>query len=130
MKNRPFLSRINNWFVFTLLTVIVIALIVSSNILIKSLREKEAERIKVFATALKILQDNQQKSSETQELLFAILTENDQIPSILTDENRNPFIFDGSSRNIPKEILDSPEELKKLISKMENNYDPFEIEIS
>ncbi|MDN5396602.1 MAG: sensor histidine kinase, partial [Chryseobacterium sp.] len=109
MKNRPFLSRINNWFVFTLLTVIVIALIVSSNILIKSLREKEAERIKVFATALKILQDNQQKSSETQELLFAILTENDQIPSILTDENRNPFIFDGSSRNIPKEILDSPE---------------------
>lgn len=130
MKNRPFFSRINNWFVFTFLTVIVIALIVSSNILIKNLREKEAERIKVFATAIKILQDNQQKSSETQELLFAILTENDQIPSILTDENKKPFIFDGSSRNISQEILSSPEELKKLIRKMGNNYEPFEIEVA
>lgn len=130
MKNRPFLSRINNWFVFTLLTVIVIALIVSSNILIKNLREKEAERIKVFATAIKILQDNKQKSSETQELLFAILTENDQIPSILTNENKEPFIFEGSSRNIAKEILENPQELKRLISKMENNYAPFEIEVA
>ncbi|MEY8760712.1 sensor histidine kinase [Chryseobacterium tongliaoense] len=130
MKNRPFLSRINNWFVFTLLTVIVAALILSSNILIKNLRQKEAERIKVFATAIKILQDNQQKSSETQDLLFAILTENDQIPSILTDENKQPFIFDGSSRNISQEILSNPQELKKLIAKMENNYEPFEIEVA
>ncbi|KPH14586.1 HAMP domain-containing sensor histidine kinase [Chryseobacterium sp. ERMR1:04] len=130
MKNRPFFSRLNNWFVFTLLTIMVIALIVSSNILIKNLREKEAERIKVFATAIKILQDNQQKSSETQELLFAILTENDQIPSILTDENKKPFIFDGSSRNISQEILGNPEEMRKLITKMENNYAPFEIEVA
>lgn len=130
MKNRPFLSRINNWFVFTLLTIIVIALIVSSNFLIKNLREKEAERIKVFATAIKILQDNKQKSSETQELLFAILTENDQIPSILTDHNKEPFIFEGSSRNISQEILENPKEIKKLIHKMENNYEPFEIEVA
>ncbi len=130
MKNRPLLSRINNFFVFALLTVVVIALIVSSNILIKNLREKEAERIKVFATAIKILQDNQQKSSETQELLFAILTENDQIPSILTDENKQPFLFEGSSRNIAKEVLNSPDALDKLITKMESHYDPFEIEVA
>lgn len=130
MKNRPFLARINNWFVFILLTVIVIALIISSNILITNLREKEAERIKVFATAIKILQDNQQKSSETQELLFAILTENDQIPSILTNEDKEPFIFDGSSRNIAQEILKDPNALRKLIKKMENNYEPFEIEVA
>ncbi|PXW18240.1 histidine kinase/DNA gyrase B/HSP90-like ATPase [Chryseobacterium sp. CBTAP 102] len=130
MKNRPLLSRINNFFVFALLTVVVVALIVSSNFLIKNLREKEAERIKVFATAIRILQDNQQKSSETQELLFAILTENDQIPSILTDENKNPFLFEGSSRNIAKEILADPNELNNLITKMETHYDPFEIEVA
>lgn len=130
MKNRPFLARISNWFVFTILTVIVVALIVSSNILINNLRNKEAERIKVFATAIKIMQGNQQTSSETQELIFAILKENDQIPAILTDENRNPLIFEGSSRNIPQEILDDPEKLKKLIVKMESSYEPFEIEIT
>ncbi|MBB6330555.1 two-component sensor histidine kinase [Chryseobacterium sediminis] len=130
MKNRPLLSRINNFFVFALLTVVVVGLIVSSNFLIKNLREKEAERIKVFATAIRILQDNQQKSSETQELLFAILTENDQIPSILTDENKQPFLFEGSSRNIAKEILANPNELNKLITKMESHYDPFEIEVA
>lgn len=63
MKNRPLLSRINNLFVFTILTIVVVALIVSSNFLIKNLREKEAERIKVFATAIKILQDNQDRKS-------------------------------------------------------------------
>ncbi|PKF75689.1 sensor histidine kinase [Chryseobacterium sp. PMSZPI] len=130
MKNRPLLSRINNLFVFTILTIVVVALIVSSNFLIKNLREKEAERIKVFATAIKILQDNQQKSSETQELIFAILTENDQIPSILTDENKQPFLFEGSSRNIAKEILKNPNELSRLITKMESHYDPFEIEVA
>ncbi|MEG2510198.1 MAG: sensor histidine kinase, partial [Chryseobacterium sp.] len=130
MKNRPFLARLSNWFVFTILTVIVVALIVSSNILINNLRNKEAERIKVFATAIKIMQGTEQTSSETMDLIFAILNENDQIPTILADENKNPLIYEGSSRNIPQEILDNPKELKKLIVKMESNYAPIEIEIT
>lgn len=130
MKQRPLLARINIWFVYVLFTAIVAAVALYSVFLINELRTREAKRIEIFAKAMQILQDNSTMDAETQELLLAILQENDQLPVIITDENKNPLLYDGSVRNIPEEITHDSEALKSYIMTMESNYEPFEITIS
>lgn len=119
------LSRINNWFVFTLLTIIVAGLAISSNFLINHLREKESERIKSLATAMKYLQDSGDFDSRLNELSLYVINENENIPIIRTDKKRNVI----DSKNISKEILKNPEKLKQKISEMESKYPPFEIQL-
>ncbi len=119
------LSRINNWFVFTLLTIIVIGLAVSSNYLINHLREKESERIKSLATAMKYLQDNEDFDSRLNELSLYVINENENIPIIVTDKKKNLI----QSKNITKYILENPEKLKRKINEMEDKYPPFEIQL-
>ncbi|GGP02348.1 two-component sensor histidine kinase [Cloacibacterium rupense] len=119
------LSKINNWFVFTVLTIIVIGLAVSSNFLINHLREKESERIKSLATAMKYLQDNEDFDSRLNELSLYVINENENIPIIVTDKNKNLI----QSKNITDDILKNPEKLKQKISEMEDKYPPFEIQL-
>lgn len=119
------LSRINNWFVFTLLTIIVIGIAVSSNFLINHLREKESERIKSLATAMKYLQDNEDFDSRLNELSLYVINENENIPIIVTDKKKNLI----QSKNITQDILENPEKLKQKISEMEDKYPPFEIQL-
>lgn len=119
------LSRINNWSVFILLTVIIAGLVVSSNFLINHLREKESERIKSLATAMKYLQDNGSFDSRLNELALYVINENENIPIIRTDKNRK--LLEG--KNISEEILKDPAKLKEKISEMEDRYPPFEIQL-
>ncbi|MFN4075298.1 MAG: sensor histidine kinase [Cloacibacterium sp.] len=123
MRNN-FISKINNWFVFVLLTIIVAGLAVSSNFLINHLRKKETDRIKSLATAIKYLQDNN-VDSRLNDLSLNVIDENKDIPIIITDKNRNLI----ESKNIDEEILNNPEKLKKKIAEMDDKYPPFEIQL-
>ena len=123
MRNN-FISKINNWFVFVLLTIIVAGLAVSSNFLINHLRKKETDRIKSLATAVKYLQDNN-VDSRLNDLSLNVIDENKDIPLIITDKNRNLI----ESKNIDEEILNNPEKLKQKIAEMDDKYPPFEIQL-
>ena len=123
MRNN-FISKINNWFVFVLLTIIVAGLAVSSNFLINHLRKKETDRIKSLATAVKYLQDNN-VDSRLNDLSLNVIDENKDIPIIITDKNRNLI----ESKNIDEEILSNPEKLKQKIAEMDDKYPPFEIQL-
>ena len=123
MRNN-FTSKINNWFVFVLLTIIVAGLAVSSNFLINHLRKKETDRIKSLATAVKYLQDNN-VDSRLNDLSLNVIDENKDIPIIITDKNRNL----SESKNIDEEILNNPEKLKQKIAEMDDKYPPFEIQL-
>ena len=130
MKRRSFFSKINNWFIYILLTVAVAGVVIASIFLINELRKRETDRIKVFADAMKIQQSNLNIDSDTQALLFAIFTENDKLPTIITDEKKNPIIGEGFYRNISEEIIKDSAQLKRNITSMGNLYKPFKIEIS
>ncbi|MFN3271303.1 MAG: sensor histidine kinase [Cloacibacterium caeni] len=123
MRNN-FISKINNWFVFVLLTIIVAGLAVSSNFLINHLRKKETDRIKSLATAVKYLQDNN-VDSRLNDLSLNVIDENKDIPIIITDKNRNLI----ESKNIDEKILKNPEKLKQKIAEMDDKYPPFEIQL-
>lgn len=119
------LSKGNNWFVFVVLTVVVTGLAISSNFLINHLREKESERIKSLATAMKYLQDDENFDSRLNELSLYVVNENENIPIIRTDKNRNVI----DSKNISDEILKNPQKLKQKLMEMEGKYPPFEIQL-
>lgn len=128
MKRRSFFSRFNNWFVFIVFTVIIFLLVISSNILIKKLREKETDRMKVFANAMQILQENKQLDSNVQDLLLAIISENKEIPIIVTNENKIPT--KEETRNLPLKIQNNKQALFLKMKAMENVYEPIKIKIS
>ena len=119
------LSRINNWFVFTLLTIIVIGIAVSSNFLINHLREKESERIQSLAYALKYFQYSSNPDSRMDEISLSVINENENIPIIVTDKKKNLI----QSKNITDDILKNPEKLKQKINEMGDKYPPFEIQL-
>lgn len=130
MKQRTLLSRVNIWFVYVLFTAIIAAIVLYSVFLIRELRMREINRIKVFARAMEIQQSNDVIDSDTQGLLLSIFEENAQLPVIMTDENKKPLLWEGSYRNIPPEILKDPVSLQNYILKMESSYQPFEIKIA
>lgn len=130
MKIRPLLSRVNIWFIYFLFTVVVFGLVFYSVFLIRELRERETKRIEVFAKAMKIQQSNEAIDSETQDLLFTIFAENDQLPMIITDEKKQPLMWEGSIRNVPKEIVEDTIKLRNYILEMEKNYKPFDLVIA
>lgn len=119
------LYRVNNWFVFVLLTLLISGLVVSSNFLINHLRAKESERIKSLATAMKYLQDDGNFDSRLNELALNVINENENIPIIRTDKNRR--LIEG--KNIPEDILRDPRKLKEKLREMEERYPPFEIQL-
>ncbi|QDP84262.1 HAMP domain-containing histidine kinase [Chryseobacterium sp. SNU WT5] len=128
MRKTFSLSSLNNWFVFILLTLIVLSLTLASNYLVKKLRQKEIERMHVFTTAMQILQENVQLDDNIQNLLLAVLEENNQIPVIVTDESRIPY--KDNTRNLPEEIINNPMKLKSQLRSMESSYKPIKIKIS
>ena len=71
------------------------------------------------------MQDEHINDPETLELILAILKDNNSIPIILTDENYEPILAEGTYRNIPDEIVEDPKKLNALIQKMGRTYKPF-----
>lgn len=130
MKLSPLLSRINIWFLYFLFTGAVFGVVVYSIFLVKELRLRETKRIEIFAKAMQMLQSNASAEPGTQELLLAIITENDQLPVVITDKNKKPLLGEGTVRNVPAEISSDSLKFQKYIFAMEQNYKPFEINIA
>ena len=124
MKRRRFFSRFNNWFVFVAFTTMIIAIILSTNILINYLRKEEIKRINLFATAVKYQQEIKSPSPEILDLVLQIGQSNNSMPFIVTDKNNVPTF----QANIPLKIEKSPEKMRKLMQQMKNKYPPIEIE--
>lgn len=124
MKGFNFLKRINSWVVYMILTAIVAGIIISSNFLINHLREKETERIKSLATAMRYLQGDD-VDPRLNDLAFYVISENEDLPIIRTDKNKKVI----ESRGISDKILHDSVKLKAKMNEMESKYQPFEIQL-
>ncbi len=122
-----FLSRINQWVVFLLLTLFAAAIVVASVQLINYLKKEEIKRINLLSKAIKIQQEITAPDPAILELLPDIHTSNNTIPVIVADKMKKPILEEGYYMNIPKEILENPEKLHLLMYKMQKSYDPIEI---
>lgn len=128
MRSRSFLSKINNWFIYILLTLAVGSVVVASIFLVDYLRKEEIKRIELFATALKYQQDTVVQDLAALDLILQINETNNTIPVVVTDKNRKP-IGPDFMRNIPAEIQASPKRMSVMISRMADAYDPIEIQM-
>ncbi len=129
MKRRSFLSKINNWVIYILLTLAVTGVVVASVILINYLRKEEIKRIELFATAIKYQQQEEILVDPNMlELIFQINNTNNTIPVIVTDRNKKPLGPDFQ-RNIPENVAKNPQKMKSLLKKMESSYQPIELQM-
>ncbi len=121
------LSRINRWFVFVMLTVVTVAVIISTVFFINYLRKEEIKRINLIFKAIKIQQEVESPDPAILELLPEIYSSNSTIPIVVTDKNHQPILEYGYSMNIAEEIANDPVALKQLIQRMSSSYEPLEI---
>ncbi|MBH1960534.1 MAG: HAMP domain-containing histidine kinase [Flavobacteriia bacterium] len=129
MKRRSFLSKINNWVIYILLTLAVTGVVVASVILINYLRKEEIKRIELFATAIKYQQQEEILVDPNMlELIFQINNTNNTIPVIVTDRNKKPLGPDFQ-RNIPENVAKDPQKMISLLKKMESSYQPIELQM-
>ena len=129
MKRRSFLSKINNWVIYILLTLAVTGVVVASVILINYLRKEEIKRIELFATAIKFQQQEEIIVDPNMlELIFQINNTNNTIPVIVTDRNKKPLGPDFQ-RNIPENVAQNPQKMKSLRQNMESSYQPIELQM-
>lgn len=128
MKRRSFLSKINNWVIYFLLTLAVTGVVVASVILIDYLRKEEIKRIELFATAMKYQQEEIIEDPMTLDLLLQISKTNNTIPVIVTDKYKKP-IGPDFQKNIPEKVLNDPQKMLQLLNKMEKSYRPIELQM-
>ena len=129
MKRRSFLSKINTWVIYILLTLAVTAVVAASVILINYLRKEEIKRIELFATAIKYQQQEEILVDPNMlELIFQINNTNNTIPVIVTDRNKKPLGPDFQ-RNIPENVAQNPQKMKSLLQNMESSYQPIELQM-
>ncbi len=126
MKRRSFLSKINNWVIYILLTLAVSGVVVASIVLIDYLRKEEIKRIELFATALKYQQEEIIEDPITLDLLLQISKTNNTIPVIVTDKFKKPI---GLQKNIPDDVLNDDKKMLSLLRKMESSYKPIELQM-
>ena len=126
MKRRSFLSKINNWVIYILLTLAVSGVVVASIVLIDYLRKEEIKRIELFATALKYQQEEIIEDPVTLDLLLQISKTNNTIPVIVTDKFKKPI---GLQKNIPDDVLNDDKKMLSLLRKMESSYKPIELQM-
>lgn len=118
-------ARLNNWIIFTLMTIVVLTIVIASTILINFLRKEEVKRVDILVSALKFQQEVESPNLEVQALLLQIYSSNTTIPLIILDKNDQII----EHKNIPQDIGDNPEEIKALANKMAKSYVPIEIEL-
>ena len=128
MKKSLF-ARLNNWIIFTLMTIVVLTIVIASTILFNFLRKEEIKRVDILVTALKFQQELN-PSLDLQELLLKINSSNNTIPFIVTDKDKQPILDLGFYRNIPEEIIKNPDKLRSLMEGMEKKYKPIELKIA
>ncbi|MFL9832690.1 sensor histidine kinase [Chryseobacterium terrae] len=122
MKKRSIFARFNNWFIFSLMTLVVVAIVIASTMVVNYLKKEEVKRVDILVKALKFQQD-MTPSLEVQELLLAIYSSNTTIPVIILDKNDQIIEY----KHLPKEIGDDSQKIIAEAKKMEKKYPPIEI---
>lgn len=118
-------ARLNNWIIFTLMTIVVSTIVIASIILFNFLRKEEIKRVDILVSALKFQQEAKAPSLEIQALLLQIYSSNTTIPLIILDKNDQIIVH----RNIPQDIENNPEMIVDMAKKMGKSYTPIEIDI-
>ncbi|MCW3167166.1 HAMP domain-containing histidine kinase [Chryseobacterium sp. 09-1422] len=126
MKKRSIFSRFNNWFIFSLMTLVVIAIVIASTLVINYLRREEVRRVDILVSAIKFQQEATSSSLEVQSLLLTIYSSNTTIPVIILDKNDQVI----EHKNISKEYENSNQEIVDLAKRMAKKYPPIELEFS
>ncbi|MCU7616473.1 HAMP domain-containing histidine kinase [Chryseobacterium sp. PBS4-4] len=125
MKKRSIFSRFNNWFIFSLMTLVVVAIVIASTLVINYLRREEVRRVDILVNALKFQQEATSPSLEVQVLLLKIYSSNTTIPLILLDKNDQIIEY----KHLPKEVGDDSNRIVALAKKMTKKYPAIEIKV-
>lgn len=126
MKKRTILGRLNNWFIFAMMTLVVISIVISSTLVINYLKREEIKRVDILVNAIKFQQDAVTPSLEVQELLLNIYSSNTTIPVIILDRNDQVIEF----KNLPKELGSETKDVVALAKSMEKKYPAIEIKVT
>ncbi|MCY0978332.1 HAMP domain-containing sensor histidine kinase [Chryseobacterium wangxinyae] len=126
MKKRSIFSRFNNWFIFSLMTLVVIAIVIASTLVINYLRKEEVRRVDILVSAIKFQQEATSPSLEVQSLLLTIYSSNTSIPVIILDKNDQII----EHKNISREYDNNDQEIIALAKRMAKKYPPIELEFS
>ncbi|WP_027381657.1 sensor histidine kinase [Chryseobacterium daeguense] len=118
-------ARLNNWIIFTLMTIVVLTIVIASTILINFLRKEEIKRVDILVSALKFQQEVSNPNLEVQALLLQIYSSNTTIPLIILDKNNQIMVH----KNIPQDIENNSEQIVILAKKMGKSYPPIEIKV-
>ncbi|SUX43837.1 Uncharacterised protein [Chryseobacterium indoltheticum] len=106
------------------MTLVVIAIVISSTLVINYLKKEEVKRVDILVKAIKFQQD-MTPSLEVQELLLAIYSSNTTIPVIILDKNDQVIEY----KHLSKEAGNNPDEIVALAKKMEKKYPAIEIKV-
>lgn len=106
------------------MTLVVIAIVISSTLVINYLKKEEVKRVDILVKAIKFQQD-MTPSLEVQELLLAIYSSNTNIPVIILDKNDQVIEY----KHLPKEFGTNPDDIVALAKKMEKKYPAIEIKV-
>ncbi len=120
---KSILSRLNNWFIFVLMTLIVVTIVIASTLLINYLRKEEIKRVDILVSALKFQQEETTPSLQVQELVLQIYSTNTTIPIIILDKDDQLF----EHKNLPKDIENNSAEIIDLAKRMGKKYPPIEL---
>lgn len=108
------------------MTLVVIAIVIASTLVINYLRKEEVRRVDILVSAIKFQQEATSPSLEVQALLLTIYSSNTSIPVIILDKNDQII----EHKNIPKEYDNNNQEIINLAKKMAKKYAPVELEFS
>lgn len=128
MLQRTLLSKLNNWIIFILFTLVIGGVVAASYFLIDYLRKEEIKRIELFATAMKYQQETFIEDPVALDLILQISKSNTSVPVIITD-SKGKILGEDYMRNIPTEIASNPEKLQEFLNEMKAAYQPFEIKL-
>lgn len=128
MLQKTLLSKLNNWIIFILFSIVIAALVGASYFLVDYLRKEEIKRIELFATAMKYQQEGFLQDPVSLDLILQISKSNTTIPVIVTDEH-GKILGEDYMRNIPHEIKNDSKKIQSLLKEMKAKYPPFEIQL-
>ncbi|MCX8524778.1 HAMP domain-containing histidine kinase [Chryseobacterium formosus] len=124
MKKRSIFARFNNWFIFSLMTLVVVSIVITSTLVVNYLKKDEVKRVDILVKALKFQQDVT-PSLEVQELLLAIYSSNTTIPMIILDKNDQIIEY----KHLPQEVGDDSQNIIAEAKMMEKKYPAIEIKV-
>ncbi len=98
---------------------LIISSLVFTNSLVKELSNEERKKIELWAEGMKQLSDIENSSKDIT-FVFEVIQNNTTVPVILTDEKDSILSF----RNFPFSKINTPEKVKKTLSKMRSSHEP------